>query len=112
MKELICIVCPKGCHLNIDDHLVVSGNSCIRGAKYARNEIVNPSRSVTSTVAIEGAIIPCCPVKSTGEIPKYLVKDAVNLLRGVVLHSPVKIGEVVLKNIFDTGVDFIVTRNM
>ena len=26
MKELICIMCPKGCRLTVDDDLNVTGN--------------------------------------------------------------------------------------
>ena len=33
MKELICIVCPKGCHLRVDEDngYAVTGNGCPRG---------------------------------------------------------------------------------
>lgn len=36
MKELICIVCPRGCHLKVDEanDYAVTGNSCPRGAEY------------------------------------------------------------------------------
>ena len=40
MTELICITCPKGCHLRVDEEkgFAVTGNSCPRGAEYGRNE--------------------------------------------------------------------------
>ena len=54
MKELICIVCPKGCHLYVDEENndFVTGNSCPRGAAYGQNEIRNPQRTLTSTPLI------------------------------------------------------------
>ena len=41
MKELICIKCPKGCHLHVDDEngYAVTGNSCERGAEYGKKEL-------------------------------------------------------------------------
>ena len=53
MKELICIVCPRGCHLTIDENKNVTGNSCPRGVQYAINEVTNPMRMLTSTVFIK-----------------------------------------------------------
>ena len=58
MTELICIVCPQGCHLKVDEEngYEVKGNSCPRGAEYGKKELVNPTRVITTTVAIEGGI--------------------------------------------------------
>ena len=52
MKELICIVCPQGCHLKVDEEngCAVTGNSCPRGAEYGKAELTHPTRVVTSTV--------------------------------------------------------------
>ena len=71
MKELICIVCPKGCHLKVDEEngYAVTGNSCPRGAEYGKNELSNPTRMLTSTVCIEGGIYPRLPVKTSQAIP-------------------------------------------
>ena len=65
MTELICIVCPKGCHLKVDEEngYAVTGNSCERGAAYGKKELVNPTRVVTSTVRIEGAALRRLPVR-------------------------------------------------
>ena len=66
MKKLICIICPRGCPLEIDEStLEVRGNSCPRGKIYAESELTQPVRTVTTTVAIEGAAIPRCPVRTT-----------------------------------------------
>ena len=61
MKELICIVCPNGCHLKVDEEngYNVTGNKCERGAEYGKAELLHPVRVVTSTVRIEGAA--ACP---------------------------------------------------
>ncbi len=114
MKELICIVCPKGCHLLVDEQndYKVSGNACPRGADYAKAELLAPTRMITSTVCIEKAVHKRCPVKTSKPIAKNLVMEAMKVLDDICLISPVKKGDIVAKNICGTDVDFVTTRNM
>ena len=70
MKELTCIICPRGCHLVVDDELNVTGNTCPRGAVYAKQELTHPTRTLTSTVRIESEIEVSLPVKSDKPLPK------------------------------------------
>ena len=81
MKELICIVCPKGCHLKVDEEngYAVTGNGCPRGAEYGKAELVNPTRVVTSTVRCIGGGHPRCPVKTDRAIPRELLFEAMHL---------------------------------
>ena len=67
-KELICIVCPRGCHLTIDDNMNVKGNFCPRGKQYAINEVTCPKRMLTSTVKIISSSIKRLPVITSDEI--------------------------------------------
>lgn len=114
MKALICIVCPKGCHLQVDEHsgFAVAGNACSRGAAYGREEASHPKRVLTSTVRVAGAGCPRCPVKLTAPIPKALIPAAMQLLHGVCLRAPVRLGQTVVANVCDTGVDFVTTRKI
>ena len=113
MAELICIVCPKGCHLKVDeDTFAVTGNSCEKGAEYGKTELKNPTRTLTSTVRLEHGALTRCPVRTVAPIPKALMFDAMAALEGVTLTAPVKIGQVALENVLGTGVDVIVTRNI
>lgn len=114
MTELICIVCPKGCHLKVDEknEYSVTGNSCARGEAYGKAELKNPTRVVTSTVRISGGLHKRCPVKTNGTIPKGLVFTAVRLLDQVDLKSPVKADQIIVENVLGTGVNFITSRNM
>ena len=113
MAELICIVCPKGCHLKVDEtSFAVSGNSCEKGAEYGANELHNPTRTLTSTVKLENGVLPRCPVRTSAPIPKGKMFDAMAVLEGVSLAAPVKIGQVAVKNLLGTGADVIVTRNI
>lgn len=115
MKKMICIVCPKGCHLTVRDEsdgYSIEGNDCEKGYDYAMKEMENPTRVITSTVKIEGAHICRLPVKTASDIPKGMVKDAVVLLKDVVVQAPVKVGDVIYDDILDTGVPFVATRSL
>ena len=114
MKQLICIVCPKGCRLNVDEenHYSVTGNSCPRGEEYGRTELMNPIRVVTSTVKIKNGIHRRCPVKTDRAIPKGLVFNAIDLLKDVELTSPVKRGDIVISNLLGTEANVVVTKDM
>ncbi|QVK21605.1 DUF1667 domain-containing protein [Mycoplasmatota bacterium] len=113
-KELICIACPIGCHLEIypDEDYRVEGNQCKRGLYYGKKELTNPTRIITSTVAIEGGIYRRIPVVTKGEVPKDLIFDAMKIINKVRVISPIKRGDVIVKNILDTGVDVVASRSM
>jgi CxxC motif-containing protein len=114
MKELICIVCPKGCHLKVNekDNYSVTGNDCPRGAEYGKKELTAPTRVITSTVKVRGGLYSRCPVKTAAPIPKGLIFEAMKLLDAVELTAPVKVGDVVIENVLGTGANFIASRNM
>jgi len=114
MKDLICIVCPRGCRLQVDEQnkYAVTGNFCPRGAEYGRAEATYPLRTVTSTVQVEGHSHCRCPVKTDKPIPKHLIFEALALLSTVRLQAPVRMGQVVAANICGTDASFIATRNL
>lgn len=114
MTELTCIVCPKGCRLRVDPEngFTVTGQGCARGEKYGREELRNPLRVVTSTVAVEGAVHRRCPVKTDGAIPKALVRQAVRALDSVRLQGPVGLGQVVVADVCGVGVNFVATKSI
>lgn len=114
MKELICIVCPKGCHLKVDEEkaYAVTGNGCPRGAEYGRNELTNPTRVVTSTVRCEGGTHPRCPVKTDRPVPKGRIFEVMNALEGITLTVPVAVGQIVIENVCGTGANVVAARNM
>ena len=116
MREFICICCPLGCHLTVDDsdknNIIVIGNTCPRGAKYGKDEVLNPTRMVTSSVKVTDGIERVVSVKTSEPIPKGLIFDSLKELKKVNMIAPVSIGDVVIKNVLNTGVDFIATRNV
>ena len=115
-EDLICISCPMGCNLEVtyDDKKIieVKGNTCKRGVQYAETEIFHPERIVTTTVRVLGAAIGFIPVKTEKTVPKELTFDVVKRACKVSLRAPVKVGDVVVKNILGTGVNLIATRSL
>ena len=114
MTELVCIGCPKGCHLEVDEEndYKVTGNSCNVGAEYGRNELRNPVRILTTTVAIKGACHNRLPVKTSKPIPKGRLFEAMESLKNVEVNSPVECGQVIVSGFMNADVDVIATRKM
>ena len=110
--DLTCIICPRGCHLHIDDDLNVTGNSCPRGAADAKQEVLDPRRTLTTTVKCKSELLEVCPVKTNLAMPKGKLLEAMKEVNKVTLVPPVHIGDVVIKDLCGTGVDLVATRNI
>lgn len=114
MKEFICICCPQGCRLKVDEekNYEVSGFTCKRGKEYGLSEATNPVRVVTSTVEISGAEISKCPVKTDHAIPKEKIFDICEAIKEIKVKAPVEIGQVVLSNAAGTDAKIVVTKKI
>ena len=112
MKEFTCIICPRGCHLKIDDDLNVTGNTCPRGKKYAIDEVTQPMRNITSTVKIISTIINRLPCKTSGDIPKERMFDVMKEINKACVKAPIKMHDVIIKDVLGLGVDVIATRSI
>ena len=115
-RNLTCIGCPLGCSLSVqienEQVVSVSGNTCPRGDSYARKEVTNPTRIVTSTVRIAGANGGMVSCKTQEDIPKNMIFDVVNALKEVEVDPPVRIGDVLVENVAGTGVNVVATKNV
>ena len=115
-RNLTCIGCPSGCSLSVqienEQVVSVSGNTCPRGDAYARKEVTNPTRIVTSTVRVAGANGGMVSCKTQEDIPKNMIFDVVNALKDVEVNPTVRIGDVLVENVAGTGVNVVATKNM
>lgn len=115
-KNLTCINCPLGCALTVEMNgesiLHVTGNTCKRGEVYAQREVTAPVRMVTSTVRVIGGNLPVLSVKTREAIPREMILACVQELKKISLQAPVYVGDVVLENVVDTGIDIVATRNV
>ncbi len=112
MSELTCIICPNGCRLKVDDSLNVSGNKCPRGAIYGKQEVTNPTRTITSTVRCDSKELKVCPVKTKEAVAKGKIFDVMKDINTCSVKVPCRIGDVVKSNIGGSGVDLVVTRTI
>lgn len=116
-RNLICVSCPRGCAITVtldenNNVQKVEGNSCKRGDAYARAEVTHPERSLTSTARVTGGKAYVVPCKTSKAIPKELMFDAMKVINQASIASPVHIGDVIVKNILDTGADVIATNEV
>lgn len=116
IRNLTCISCPMGCPITVemdgDEVVSVTGNTCKRGDVYARKEVTDPTRIVTSTVRVIGGKADMVSVKTKEDIPKGKIFDCVKALKGVEVEAPVRIGDVIVPDVAGTGVDIVATKNV
>ena len=113
-RDLTCVACPLGCAITVeyDETGVqsVTGNTCKRGDAYARTEIVNPTRSLATSVKVKGGVHPVVPVKSNKPIPKKMMFDCMKVINAACVEAPVSIGQVIIPDILGTGADIVATN--
>lgn len=113
IRDLICINCPRGCHLKVDDEtLEVTGNFCLRGKNYGISEVTAPKRTITSTVKVVDGTIDRCSIKTAAPIDKNKIFEAMELINKVEVKAPVKMHQVIIENILESGVDVIATKEV
>ena len=112
-RVITCINCPVGCRVTVKLEngvpVSVTGHTCPRGEKYARQEVVQPMRMVTAVVPLSGTGLPLS-VKTRTPIPKASIAACMEALSKVEVKAPVQAGQVVLSDVCGTGVDVIATR--
>ncbi len=110
-KKLTCIVCPLGCPITAQMDggkiLSISGSTCKRGEAYARAELTDPRRTLTTTMRVAGAGL--VPVKSSAALPKALLRDSMDIINTARAKAPVMPGDVLIADILGTGVDIVAT---
>jgi CxxC motif-containing protein len=114
IKKFTCIECPKGCSLLVDIEncrvIKVSQNQCPKGEQYAKSEIENPVRILTSTVLASGLSLKMIPVRTDRPIPKTKIQEAMNEIKKLKITTPVHAQDVIFGNFLGLGVNLIATR--
>src|SRR6056297_520005 len=115
-QTITCVACPKGCEVTVehdgDEIIDIMGNACPQGADYAKEEIVAPTRILPTTIRVKNGALPLCPVKTTKQIPLENMFEAMAVIGEKEIEAPIKMGDVLIENILDTGADIVATRNM
>lgn len=114
-KKMICIVCPRGCEIEVDykekEIYNIEGYACKRGYEYAKEEIIAPKRVITSTVKVTNGKIPVVSVKTDGGVPKEKIFDCMKEIYSQSVKSGIKAGDVIIENILNLGVNVVATNN-
>ena len=115
-RKLICIGCPLGCELTAQveggEVRSVTGNTCPNGEKYARKELTNPTRILTTTVRVKNGVLPVVSVKTRGEVPKGKLLDCARALKAIEVTAPVALGQVIVPDLLGTGADLVATKSV
>lgn len=113
---LTCIICPMGCSMEVEVETDAGGhkkvtavkdNGCKRGQQYASKELQNPTRTLTTTIKVEGGALPLVPVKTAGEVPKSSLLQCMEVVRRAICKAPVKRGDILLYDLLGTGINVI-----
>ena len=119
LREYTCVVCPNGCALQVEVSegeetkvLSVTGNLCPRGDAWARQEVENPLRTISTNVLVKGGTLPVASVRTLDAVPLARIKDVRNSLRSIVLQAPVHIGDIVEDHPAGVPCRVAVTRNV
>lgn len=115
LQELICITCPKGCVTKVwkeNDDIKIEGRICKKGTDYIKQEFIEPKRILTSTVVVERSKVKRLPVRTREAIPKEKLFVAMNRLSEMRIKPPVKIGDVIISNLLNTGVDVVASDDL
>ena len=115
-KEIICTVCPRGCHILVEGDgkkvLSATGYGCKRGLEYVQTEYSDPVRILTTTVKIDGFNNDLLPVRSNKPVSQAKIFDLMEVIKITSVKPPVKIYDVIVKDICGTGVYIVATKNI
>jgi len=112
MLEIICISCPAGCLMTVAPDGTATGQQCEKGDAYAREEMTNPTRNITTSVQVRGGTLPTLSVKTARPIPKGKIFDVVAATHRITCDAPVYVNDVILRDAAGTGIDMLATRNV
>lgn len=112
--RVICVSCPMGCAVEVETQdgvpVRVSGHGCPRGEAYAREEVLEPKRVLTTSVRVVEGVRPLASVRTTGPIPRRIIAQAMAVIRALEVPAPVEAGQVVIGDLLGTGSALISTR--
>lgn len=114
-REMTCIGCPLGCNLTVKidgEDIEVTGNTCNNGMLYAKNEVTNPTRIVTSTIKVVDGVAERVSCKTEKAIPKSKIFECMDIIKKTKVSAPVRIGDVLIENVAGTGINIVATKDI
>lgn len=117
IKVIRCIVCPTGCEIKVKEgatkgKVEFEGYTCKRGLEYAEQEYHEPKRILTTTIIVENGFLPQIPVRTDKPVLKDRLRDTLNVIAKTKVKAPIKMGDVLIENVLDLGVNIIASRDI
>lgn len=116
LKNYTCIICPNGCDITVElnNGIInsIQGATCKRGNRYVEQEITNPKRCISSSILLEGGVLPLVSVRLSNPIPKERIFDVMEVIKKSRLKAPVSTGQIAIANVLGLGSNVIVTKNV
>lgn len=118
-KDLVCIICPNGCQLDIVYEespelkiLEIDGCTCEKGEEYATQEIINPMRSIASSIVVENGDFPLVSVRTDAPIPLGKIFEVMETIKQKRISAPVYIGDKLIQNPAGVDCNIVATRHV
>ena len=116
-EMIICVGCPLGCEVKLtlndkNEVIGVDDNECKEGKGYALEEFTNPVRTLSATVLTKGSSQPLLPVRTSKPILKTLLAQSMTVIAKVRAEPPIKMGDIIVPNLLDTGVDLVASSDL
>jgi CxxC motif-containing protein len=115
-KKVTCIICPIGCEIEVscsgEDIENVEGHQCKKGIKYAREEVICPMRTLTTTLQVKNGNLPLVSVRTGPPVPKEKIFDVMDELARIEVCAPINVGDVLVKNVLGLDSDVIATKKI
>lgn len=115
-KTITCIICPIGCKIFVKTNgkriRFTAGYKCKKGIDYAKNEALDPRRILTTSILVKGGEWPLVSVKSIKPVPKDKLFPILKQIKKITINAPVVSGQIIIKNVLDTGVDIVATKTI
>ena len=113
-EYITCILCPIGCNIRINKNKknIIEGYKCDKGIEYSKNEMLSPMRILTTSILVKNGIIPLVSVKTSKPIPKNKLFEIIEIIKKTKIDAPIQIGDIIIKNILETGSDIIATKTV
>ncbi len=104
-RYIVCTQCPNGCRIDTQNF---TGGKCEKGAVFARDEVENPKRILTSSVRISGSE-RTVSVRTEEAIPLSQIMQSMKVINTMHVAVPVHTGDVICENFNNLGTRLIAT---
>lgn len=116
LREFTCVVCPNGCEIEVrteaGEVLSVTGALCPKGEAYVKQELINPQRTISTSILVDGGVLPLASVRLTAPVPRDRLFDVMDEIKKISVKAPVAAGTIVIKNVLGFDSNVMVTKNV